>query len=270
MSDRAVDPQRVGSDHCNVVGRVPELPQRRAGLMVNVATVARAHGHAAGGLRLRALSDDPGAGRRGQQHGRRRRQCVRGADAAAATAADADAAADAAAAASVRHAAAAGGAVPVAAGRAGRAGHAAAADAAPTLHALPGHGPRYYAVALAPQTLAPVDGQIPAVQLDVRHRPGRRAAVVGRPALVAAAQRRCGVPQVPVMVRYQRRGAVLSGQHGFAGRRAADRPGRRPGTGRGPYDRRRTLDQQRSGLLVATVTAVRHRLRHFAACFDHL
>lgn len=237
LPDRAVDPQRVGRDHRYVVGRVPELPERRAGLMVNVATVARAHGHAAGGLRLRALPDYPGAGRRGQEHGGRRRQGIRGADAA-----DADAATAAAASVRRANAAAAGRAVAVAAGRAGRARHAAAAHAAPALHALPGHGPRYYAVALAPQTLAPVDGQVPAVQFDVRHRPGRRAAVVGRPALVAAAQRRRGVPQVSVMVRYQRRGAVLSGQHRLAGRRAADRPRRGPGAARGPYHRWRTLD----------------------------
>jgi len=73
LSDRAVYPQRVGRDHGYVVGRVAELSQRRAGLMVNVvATVAGAHGRAAGGLGLRALPDDPRAGRRGEQDGRRR------------------------------------------------------------------------------------------------------------------------------------------------------------------------------------------------------
>jgi len=44
LSDRAVYPQGVGRDHGYIVGRVAELSQRRAGLMVNVvATVAGAH-----------------------------------------------------------------------------------------------------------------------------------------------------------------------------------------------------------------------------------
>jgi len=121
-------------------------------------------------------------------------------------------------------------------------------------------------VALAPQTLAPGHGQVPAVQLDVGHRSGGRSPVVGRPAVVAAAQRRRGVPQVPIMVRDQRSGAVLPGQHGLAGRRGSGRGrGRRRG-GRGrhrrrPHHRRRALDQQRRGLLAATVTAVGRRLR---------
>jgi len=73
LSDRAVYPQRVGRDHGYVVGRVAELSERRAGLVVDiVAAVARAHGRATRGLGLRALPDDPRAGRRGQQHGRRR------------------------------------------------------------------------------------------------------------------------------------------------------------------------------------------------------
>jgi len=60
LSDRAIYPQRVGRNHGYIVGRVAELSQRRAGLVVNVvATVARAHGRAAGGLGLRALPDDP-------------------------------------------------------------------------------------------------------------------------------------------------------------------------------------------------------------------
>lgn len=87
LSDRTVDPQRVGRDHRYVVGRVPELSQRRARLMVHVTAVAGAHGHAAGGLGLRALPYDARAGRRGQEHGRRRRQGVRGPDAAATAAA---------------------------------------------------------------------------------------------------------------------------------------------------------------------------------------
>jgi len=122
-------------------------------------------------------------------------------------------------------------------------------------------------VAFATQALAPGHRQVPAVQLDVGHRPGRRAAVVGRPAVVAAAEGRCGVPQVAVVVRDQRRGAVLSGQHGLPGRRGSAGScgggGRGRGRGRhrrGPDDRRRALDQQRRGLLAAPVTAVRRRL----------
>lgn len=123
-------------------------------------------------------------------------------------------------------------------------------------------------MALAPLTLAPVDGQVPAVQLDVRHRPGRRAhataaAVDRRPAVVTAAQRRRGVPQVPVVVRDQRRGAVLSGQHRFAGRRDdAAATAAAAGCGRRPDHRRRAFDQQRGRLFAATVTAVGHRVRH--------
>jgi len=122
-------------------------------------------------------------------------------------------------------------------------------------------------VALAPQALAPGHRQVPAVQLDVWHRPGRRAGVVGRPAVVATAQRRRRVPQVPVVVRDQRRGAVLSGQHGLPGRRrdgdgdGGRRRGGRGRHGRGPHRRRRAPDQQRRGLLATPVAAVRRRLR---------
>jgi len=107
-------------------------------------------------------------------------------------------------------------------------------------------------MAFASQALAPRHRQVPAVQLDVRHRPRRRAAVVGRPAIVATAERRRGVPQVTVVVRDQRRGAVLSGQHGLSGRcgSAGSCGGGGRGRGRGrhrrrPDDRRRALDQQR-------------------------
>jgi len=78
-------------------------------------------------------------------------------------------------------------------------------------------------MALAPQALAPGHGQVPAVQLDVGHRSGGCSPIVGRPAVVAAAQRRRGVPQVSVVMRDQRSGAVLPGQHGLAGRRGSDR-----------------------------------------------
>lgn len=301
LSDRAVNAQRVGRDHGDVVGRVPELPQRRAGLVVHVTTVTGTHHrHAASGLGLRALPDNPGAGRRGEQHRRRRRrQAVRGrTDAAGATGPRGTGSGAAAS-------------VPVDARDPAAAHPARTADrrqygtgtAVPAVHALPGHRPRD-AVALAPLTLAPVDGQVPAVQLDVRHRPGRRAPVVARrPAVVAAAQRRRGVPQVPVVVRDQRRGAVLSGQHGFAaGRRTSSAAGtasgtsggttaaataftvatagagrvrrgagdgrpRRNGRGRrGPGDRQWAHHQQRSGFLAATVTAVRHRFGHVSRC----
>lgn len=178
LSDRAVDSQGVGRNHRYVVRWVPELSQGRAGLVMYVATMTGTHGHAAGGLGLRALPDDSGAGRRGQQHGRRRRQSVRGTDAAAA--------------ANTARAAATAAAVPVA-------NRAADHDAASAADALPRHRSGD-AVALAPQTLTPVDGQVPAMQLDVRHGSGSRAPVVWRPAFIAAAQRRRRVPQVPVVL----------------------------------------------------------------------
>lgn len=272
MSDRPVDPQRIGRDHGYVVGRVPELSQGRARLVVNVATVAGAHGHAARGLGLGTLSDDPGAGRRGQQYGRRRRQRVRGADA---TATASEAAATGAAAATATGTVTVTVTAAVTAGTADRAADArdAGTGTARAADALPGHRPRD-AMALPPLAHAPVYGQVPAMELDIRHRPGRRTAAAAaatavdwRPAVVAAAQRGRGVPQVPVMVRDQRRGAILSGQHGLAGRRRTG-VGRWGGHGRRRRpdprsdDGRRALDEQRSGFLAATVTAVRHGLGH--------